>query len=51
MLAAGSGSHWLISTPNGRPGFFFREWSGSSKPWLHKRHLAKDGRDSERFLR
>ena len=33
MLAMGAGSLWLMSTPNGRSGFFFREWTGPS-PWL-----------------
>jgi hypothetical protein len=33
MLAVGNGALWLMSTPNGRSGFFYREWSGEM-PWL-----------------
>ena len=33
MLAVSSGSLWLMSTPNGKSGFFYREWS-SDKDWV-----------------
>lgn len=37
MLAATNGDLWLLSTPKGKRGFFFREWSGpdsETHPWL-----------------
>ena len=33
MLATTNGAIWLLSTPNGRKGFFFREWSDASETW------------------
>ena len=33
MLAVGGGALWLMSTPNGKTGFFYREWT-SDRPWL-----------------
>ena len=49
MLAVGGGSLWLMSTPNGRSGFFFREWSagdinstGSNGKWLRIRAAAEE---------
>ncbi|HYI95721.1 MAG TPA: terminase family protein [Bryobacteraceae bacterium] len=33
MLAVGGGALWLMSTPNGKTGFFYREWA-SERPWL-----------------
>jgi hypothetical protein len=42
MLAVGAGSLWLMSTPNGRSGFFFREWSDTTKPWLRIEATAKE---------
>jgi phage terminase large subunit-like protein len=37
MLAATNGDLWLLSTPRGKRGFFYEEWSGKdspSHPWL-----------------
>ena len=33
MLAASNGQLWLLSTPNGRAGFFFQEWNSQSSQW------------------
>lgn len=41
MLAVGGGSLWLMSTPNGRTGFFYREWSGP-KDWLRVQAPAEE---------
>ena len=41
MLAVGNGSLWLMSTPNGRTGFFYREWSGD-QPWLRIEATAEE---------
>jgi hypothetical protein len=41
MLAVGNGSLWLMSTPNGRTGFFYREWSGD-QPWLRIQATAEE---------
>jgi hypothetical protein len=42
MLAVGAGSLWLMSTPNGRSGFFYREWSDKDKPWLRIEATAEE---------
>ncbi len=34
MLAATNGELWLMSTPNGKQGFFYDEWSNGTEPWL-----------------
>lgn len=39
MLAVGGGSLWLMSTPNGKSGFFYREWSGS-RDWTRVQAAA-----------
>jgi Terminase large subunit, T4likevirus-type, N-terminal len=41
MLAVGGGSLWLLSTPNGKSGFFYREWSGT-KDWLRIQAAAAE---------
>jgi hypothetical protein len=41
MLAVGNGALWLMSTPNGRSGFFYREWSGEM-PWLRVQATAAE---------
>ncbi|MBL8218780.1 MAG: terminase family protein [Bryobacterales bacterium] len=33
MLATSNGQFWLLSTPNGRAGFFYREWIANSSQW------------------
>lgn len=34
MLAVGGGSLWLMSTPFGKRGFFYREWASGGEGWL-----------------
>ena len=34
MLAATNGELWLMSTPNGKQGFFYDEWVNGIEPWL-----------------
>lgn len=41
MLAVGQGALWLMSTPNGRSGFFYREWSGEM-PWVRVQATAEE---------
>ena len=41
MLAVGGGSLWLMSTPNGQSGFFYREWSGS-REWTRVQATAEE---------
>lgn len=41
MLAVGGGSLWLMSTPNGKTGFFYREWS-SDRPWMRVQVAAEE---------
>jgi len=41
MLAVGNGALWLMSTPNGRSGFFYREWSGN-RPWTRIQATAEE---------
>lgn len=33
MLATSDGQFWILSTPNGRAGFFYREWTANSSQW------------------
>jgi hypothetical protein len=33
MLATGNGDLWLMSTPNGKRGFFWQEWSNGGAIW------------------
>jgi len=33
MLAVSNGSMWLMSTPNGKRGFFWEEWSKGGPEW------------------
>lgn len=33
MLATSDGQLWLMSTPNGRDGFFYREWASDDAQW------------------
>ena len=41
MLAVGGGALWLMSTPNGKSGFFYREWSGA-KQWARVQAPAEE---------
>ena len=62
VLATTNGDLWLMSTPNGRAGFFWKEWSEGGKdwtriqvtapecPWILEDHLAKERlRGKQRF--
>ncbi|HYP06337.1 MAG TPA: terminase family protein, partial [Bryobacteraceae bacterium] len=44
MLAVSDGDLWLMSTPNGRSGFFFREWQDTAgvTPWLRITAIAEE---------
>ena len=33
MLAVGGGDLWLLTTPNGRWGFFYENWASGSDDW------------------
>ena len=33
MLAVGDGDLWLMSTPNGKRGFFYEEWANGGERW------------------
>lgn len=41
MLAVSNGALWLLSTPNGKSGFFYREWA-STKEWLRIQATAEE---------
>jgi hypothetical protein len=41
MLAVGGGALWLMSTPNGQSGFFYREWSGG-REWTRVQATAAE---------
>ncbi|MBM3740918.1 MAG: hypothetical protein FJW39_34680 [Acidobacteria bacterium] len=40
FLAATDGQLWLMSTPNGKRGFFYREWTSADPNWLRIRSTA-----------
>src|SRR5207253_8633541 len=42
MLAIGGGSLWLMSTPNGQSGFFYREWSSQTTAWTRIQVAAEE---------
>ncbi len=46
MLAVGGGSLWLMSTPNGKRGFFYETWVGQTGDWLK---IKATGPDCERI--
>jgi hypothetical protein len=51
MLATTNGGLWLLSTPYGRRGFFYREWSEGGPGWLRVAAPAWDcARISREFL-
>jgi hypothetical protein len=51
MLATGNGQLWLMSTPNGRRGFFWQEWTRGSDLWTRISVKATEcERISGRFL-
>lgn len=42
MLAVSKGELWLMSTPNGKRGFFYDEWVNGTEPWLRVKATALD---------
>ncbi len=42
MMAAARGAVWLMSTPNGRQGFFWRLWENGGAGWVRLRARAED---------
>jgi hypothetical protein len=42
MLAASAGDLWLMSTPNGKTGFFWEEWSRGGAMWTRVRVPATE---------
>jgi hypothetical protein len=34
MLAVSQGELWLMSTPDGKRGFFYEEWTNGTEPWV-----------------
>src|SRR5260221_12022982 len=50
-LAVGNGDLWLMSTPNGKRGFFYEEWTDGGVAWERIRVAAPDcPRIDPRFL-
>ena len=51
MLAVGDGSLWVLSTPYGKRGFFYHEWTNGGDDWTRFHVPATEcPRISERFL-
>ena len=51
FLAATGGALWLMSTPNGKSGFFFDEWMSTNSEWFRISVPATDcSRISPKFL-
>ena len=51
MLAVGGGALWLMSTPNGKRGFFYETWVGQTGGWLKIKATGPEcGRISKAFL-
>ena len=51
MLAVGDGDLWLMSTPNGKQGFFYDSWEHGGDGWMRVRVPATGcPRISKRFL-
>jgi hypothetical protein len=48
MLAVSAGELWLLSTPNGKRGFFYDEWVNGSEGWLR---VKADALDCPRYPR
>ena len=40
--AVGNGDIWLMSTPNGKTGFFHEEWTHGGDQWVRIRVTAPD---------
>ncbi|HYP13595.1 MAG TPA: terminase family protein [Bryobacteraceae bacterium] len=51
MLATTDGALWLISTPYGKTGFFYKEWAFGGEEWMRVAVRAPEcSRISKRFL-
>ncbi len=51
LIATTEGDIWMMSTPNGRQGFFYRTWAYGGDEWLKVRGPATDcPRISKKFL-
>jgi terminase large subunit-like protein len=51
MLAVGDGDLWLMSTPNGKRGFFYESWEHGGEDWMRVRVPATEcARISKKFL-
>jgi hypothetical protein len=51
MLAVSNGDLWLMSTPFGKRGFFYEEWTGSDPDWVRITATAEQcPRISRKFL-
>ena len=51
MLAVGGGDLWLLSTPNGKRGFFYENWTSGSEDWTRVATPATEcSRISKEFL-
>jgi hypothetical protein len=51
MLAVSNGDLWLMSTPFGKRGFFYEEWTGSDPDWVRITATAEQcPRISQKFL-
>ena len=48
MLAATDGELWMMSTPDGRRGFFYDEWVNGTEPWLRIGRRRRSVRDIRR---
>jgi hypothetical protein len=52
MLAAGRGSMWLLSTPNGKQGYFYEQWTEGGAAWTRVRATAEEcERIDQEFLK
>jgi hypothetical protein len=51
MLAVGDGDLWLMSTPNGKRGFFYDTWEHGGPGWFRvKAPITECKRVTERFV-
>jgi hypothetical protein len=51
MLATGNGDLWMMSTPNGKRGFFYETWEIGGRDWLRVKAPATEcARISKKFL-
>jgi hypothetical protein len=51
MLAVGDGDLWLMSTPNGKQGFFYESWEHGGEDWMRVRvPVTECPRISKKFI-